>query len=359
MIKIEEHLISSAASFTLPALSLRHWRYLNPKYKNKPGYQQRSLIEKCKHFSHQSTLAGYRQEYANDSTVEALRHRSFFRYLLRSRNQKLKLLITGVPSELSTIKIEIMTILQESDLYIIVNGKRCQTPFGKLLSKIIFNYAGFRGSESCKQLLINLKFNATTCPYCNDNKIRVIEVNKQTSAEQKKLALLDLDHFYPKAQNPFFAVSFYNLIPTCHDCNSGIKGDKSFSIETHVNPYHEAFDDLYTFRLSLMALLGDRQDHVEIIPSNNKPLDRTSEDMALNDRYSEPDKIQEAKDLVDFFVKHKHQIGTQSEEMFFDSLLKGHKVPIRKSDILGKNLGKLKRDILKQIDIHDVLGIQP
>jgi hypothetical protein len=57
-----------------------------------------------------------------------------------------------------------------------------------------------------------------TCPYCNRAYIYTIKkgsINPQ------------LDHFYPKALYPLFAVSLYNLIPSCAVCNSaGAKGSK-------------------------------------------------------------------------------------------------------------------------------------
>lgn len=78
-----------------------------------------------------------------------------------------------------------------------------------------------------------------TCPYCNRGYIYTIKsgnINPQ------------IDHFYPKALYPLFAVSLYNLIPSCSVCNSaGCKGSKDTLKENKyrlTSPYllkHEDF----------------------------------------------------------------------------------------------------------------------
>lgn len=52
-----------------------------------------------------------------------------------------------------------------------------------------------------------------TCPYCNSSYIYKYSGNKEckTTAE--------LDHYYSKIDYPFLAISIFNLIPCCHNCN--------------------------------------------------------------------------------------------------------------------------------------------
>ncbi len=49
----------------------------------------------------------------------------------------------------------------------------------------------------------------------------------------------ELDHFYPSNKYPFFAISFYNLIPSCTVCNK-IKLDNDDP--EYINPYDTRFD---------------------------------------------------------------------------------------------------------------------
>ncbi|MDE7413177.1 MAG: HNH endonuclease [Muribaculaceae bacterium] len=59
------------------------------------------------------------------------------------------------------------------------------------------------------------------CPYCG---ISNIEVTKRTD---KRVIKPHIDHFLPKSIYPFLALSFYNLIPACPECNmEPNKGDR-------------------------------------------------------------------------------------------------------------------------------------
>ncbi|WP_052957641.1 HNH endonuclease [Photobacterium kishitanii] len=78
-----------------------------------------------------------------------------------------------------------------------------------------FNYSLFSSKENkrwsayqlCKAVAPRI------CPYCNRNHTPVI------SNAERDFCRPELDHFIPKSIYPMFAVSFYNLIPSCHSCN--------------------------------------------------------------------------------------------------------------------------------------------
>jgi len=353
MIKIQEHLDRVDANAFLDALAQKHWEELNKKLVIGKGYRQNSLIEKCKKYRQETKLKSYQLKYAGNSAVTAQRQKKFFAFLLASKAKELKRLVTSRPTDFAAIKSDIFNILQPNDLFTGTPDNYSQTPFGSLLSDTIFNYTAFRGSDFCKELFKTLGFESTTCPYCNDNKLNIVKLKSNSSAATKYKAYLDLDHFYPKSLNPFFAVTFFNLIPTCHDCNSGDKGDKPFSIETHIHPYHEAFDDNYKFKISLTVLLGDPLDSIEIQKLATKPLDVTLNDLNLNARYT--NSFETAKKLVDLFWKNKKHIGTEFENDFKELLLKD--IAIERKNILKHQRAKMCRDILIQIDIANVLGI--
>lgn len=58
--------------------------------------------------------------------------------------------------------------------------------------------------------------NLRVCPYCGDTYIYPSKKNKDGKISIVKP---QLDHFLPKSKYPFFAMSFYNLIPSCTPCN--------------------------------------------------------------------------------------------------------------------------------------------
>ncbi|CAA6799292.1 MAG: Unknown protein [uncultured Sulfurovum sp.] len=90
------------------------------------------------------------------------------------------------------------------------------------------------------------KLNVNVCPYCNINSTyTVIKKNN------KKITRPEFDHFYDKSTHPILALSFYNLIPSCHSCNSTLKGSEEFSNETHINPYSESLDKVARFELKI------------------------------------------------------------------------------------------------------------
>jgi hypothetical protein len=166
-------------------------------------------------------------------------------------------------------------------------------------------------------------------------------------------AYLDIDHFFSKVYYPYFAISFFNLIPSCHDCNSSDKRDLEFNINTHIHPYVDSFDDHYTFKISLVALLGDVVDKLQIINKNKRTRDRTTIDIKLPERYT--NNFERAQKLINLFTKHKHNIGTPNENTFKELILKD--VPTLKHNILRYERATMNRDILKQIDVNSFLEI--
>ncbi|WP_307838607.1 hypothetical protein [Bacillus sp. TH25] len=116
---------------------------------------------------------------------------------------------------------------------------------------VIFDYDHFcrqysKGNEKkwgAYELVKQLK--VEVCPYCNRQFITVSEPNE----EEKGRTRPQLDHFYSQSRFPFLAVSFFNLIPCCHVCNSNLKGNQEFSINTHIHPYEKGFGDLVQFTL--------------------------------------------------------------------------------------------------------------
>ncbi|TDP02195.1 HNH endonuclease domain-containing protein [Flavobacterium sp. 245] len=347
MIKIQEHLNRGDADIFLNKLAKEHWLALNPRLKNNSGYTSNSLIEKCKKFYIASSTPLYIKKYANSDNSIAARHKKFFLLLKKDRFKFLKKLITGRLDDFTAIQVEIFKILNPNDLFTTKGRKINQTLFGKLISEELLNYKYFRGSDNCKNLFLNLGFKSATCPYCNYNKLDITTISK------KNKAYLDLDHFYPKSLNPFFALSFFNLIPSCHSCNSSDKSDIPFSIQTQINPYYESFEDIYKFKISLVKLLGNSMDNIEI-QNISKPLDTSCNDFNLVRKYN--NNIASAENLIDLFLKYNKQyIGTSNENSFIELIMKD--IPVNRRDILKFPKAKLNRDILQQIDINNVLGI--
>ncbi|KPH13389.1 hypothetical protein [Chryseobacterium sp. ERMR1:04] len=88
----------------------------------------------------------------------------------------------------------------------------------------------------------------SACPYCNAQFTFTIR-NKRIKTRP------EFDHFLNKGRYPYLALSFYNLIPSCSLCNSGgLKGQKPFSITTHLHPFIDNIEGLYEFRTNIGAV---------------------------------------------------------------------------------------------------------
>lgn len=73
------------------------------------------------------------------------------------------------------------------------------------------------------------------CPQCGQRQVRT------------------LDHYLPKSEYPLLAITPYNLIPCCSDCNKD-KLDKIFTsreMET-IHPYYDNFDDEIWLKATLI-----------------------------------------------------------------------------------------------------------
>ena len=70
-------------------------------------------------------------------------------------------------------------------------------------------------------------YTINTCFYCNRTYIN--NYIEYTTGRKKKQ--FDLDHFIPKSECPLFALSLYNLVPSCQVCNSRIKLSKVYYSE--------------------------------------------------------------------------------------------------------------------------------
>jgi hypothetical protein len=80
-----------------------------------------------------------------------------------------------------------------------------------------------------------------TCPYCQ---LHHVNYHGQATGKLGKLELRPpLDHFLPKSIYPYLAVSLHNLVPSCHQCNSSIKGDKD-PASIIPNPFDSGVPDL-------------------------------------------------------------------------------------------------------------------
>ena len=126
------------------------------------------------------------------------------------------------------------------------------------------------------------------CPYCNLNYIDPIYKDKA------KILRHHLDHYYPISEFPFFCVSFFNLIPSCYECNSGLKHDTIDKIP--VNPYENDLDNMSEFTLNFktfvehpLAISDTNSFEINFMPTNEiykNQVEQHDDLLKINTRYS-------------------------------------------------------------------------
>jgi hypothetical protein len=135
------------------------------------------------------------------------------------------------------------------------------------LSKI-FNYKTFERTTLPKwgAYYYTKSLDINSCLYCNRiftftlDRVEVarllsikqpIKKAKRILRQAKGKTRPELDHFYPKAQFPYLAISLYNLVPSCHICNSSLKGSRRINFDNIMHPFEMDFHDAVRIKAKL------------------------------------------------------------------------------------------------------------
>lgn len=233
-----------------------------------------------------------------------------------------------------------------------VNGKTIKDKIKK-----IFNYTWFR-DEYAYQFTKDL--NVNICPYCNREFTFTVISEKTEKNTCKKITRPEIDHYFPQYKYPMFSISFYNLIPSGHICNSSIKGTELMSIEKYLHPY---VDDDKSFKFYLdMKDDGVLSTEILLDANHNDKVDKTIDFFKLREIYRYHNNI--AEDIVDLYRRYTPQ-------RICDRLLDLKKLNIEYFERIGAEdilkilyrsyivenpdsemLGKLRDDLYSEI--HDV-----
>lgn len=199
------------------------------------------------------------------------------------------------------------------------------------------------------------QMNVQVCPYCNRQYVTTIKKNSKTVRPE-------FDHFYPQVKNPYFALSFYNLIPSCHTCNQ-----KKSTQSIGINPHVEAFENDFFFQIeNLENCLWHKSEGWSIefqssLSADSKKIERCKDNV---DKLFLRDLYQHHKDIVEeiIYKAKDYKVG------YYKNLLSAYKIRgLSKSEIhrmifgnyiaiedYGKRpLSKLTADILKQLKIDN------
>ena len=353
MIKIQDSIDHANPELFLRTKCNNLYLHLNQKLANDTDYKKASLIKKLDKLKEESTTQTYISTKAGGSDITATRQRDFLNYLAANNYFKLKALIISKPDDMVLLINEIDLILQADDLFIENGGSISQTEFGKLLSTRLFNYTRYRVSQFCVDTYLELGFGRATCVYCNIERTSIVSKTRGGGVSHR--IRFDLDHFFPQARYPYFALSFYNHIPSCHGCNSQIKGEKDFKLTTHIHPYFESFDNVYKFSISGTALHSQVVNEIMINETGIKNGDLTVTDLELYENYQvESGNVEE---LIKVLRDYEHLLNPTDIDGFKSMIFNVVGVKQFRKDILSKSNSKLMRDITKMFDCGNLMQL--
>lgn len=227
-----------------------------------------------------------------------------------------------------------------------------------ILTKLekIFDYEGKISYNKDRAYWLTRMKGTNACTYCNRQYTFTV-INYSNGRIKEQLARPELDHWFCKQMFPLMSLNFYNLIPSCHTCNSSAKSNVLFSLQTHVHPYLQVEDNpKIHFRQKLTELGWSVA--IERTPGSRE--DNTVKDFSLDDIYKYHGPL-EVKDLIDFNNTYSNTYlkrlfnnilgkvyGVKSQEEVYRMLFGTELNP---KEFGNRPLSKLKYDILKNLKI--------
>ncbi|GAA0722234.1 HNH endonuclease domain-containing protein [Aquimarina litoralis] len=161
--------------------------------------------------------------------IKLNKHNQFKLYVEKIINEYGDIL-NADPSKMKSLISEFDLILDNSQLTRKINSKKYS--FHEEVVHAM-RYEDLRDKEFPEYLLNS---DIRTCVYCNSQStlsIQPIYYKKEKKKRKKILAKLQLDHYHPKSKYPFLCTSFFNLYPTCANCNLAKgKDDAKFELYT-------------------------------------------------------------------------------------------------------------------------------
>lgn len=171
--------------------------------------------------------------------------------LCQALDNNLEKLIIGKPDMLQKLAVKLGKLYKHVHLEIEANNapadvKRIKNEYTAELGKV-FDYEGFVDRKRYGAYKLATALAVNVCPYCNRQYTFTLD-------HAKGRVRPEFDHFLDKATQPYLALSLYNLVPSCHICNSNLKGSEKFSNIRHLNPYTACFKDVLRFSIDITSI---------------------------------------------------------------------------------------------------------
>lgn len=252
--------------------------------------------------------------------------------------KNLEILIEGKPNELRLLNLRYKKLNLTDD-------ER------KIVARFLVNstYENWFQPKHGLQFLQLLNYN--TCVYCNRNYTKTIK-----DIKGNKILICEFDHWYVKTKFPLLAVSFYNLIPSCHPCNSSIKGEPKIdwdrALRNYIHPYLVEKNQHFNFSYVSKSLT---ENNVKINVVKNSKMDKTLKLFKTFEIYNSHSSM-ELQGLID--LRHKYPenyIKTLFKDAFKGGLSEKEiynlifGVEVEGKDYHQRPLSKFKHEIITEL----------
>jgi hypothetical protein len=267
-------------------------------------------------------------------------------------------MISGNPQDLLNVNIRFWSILipgftmNNWKTYLDNNTNRI-LDVKKSVEKIFSYKAWFCKKESKYYSAYDLakKLDRNSCTYCN--RIYTLTI---INRKGKKIIRTTLDHWFPKTDFPLLALSFYNLIPSCSNCNSSVKGATNFNLNDHIHPYLDVNqNEDFIFNYKFNSSLNNYRLYLQDVNSSNDKARNTLNGMYIDEMYNSHQS--ELRDLIKIKTNYSKSYIESIEKLFGNKLTKEEVYRILFGvEFESKNfhklpLSKFKSDILRELGI--------
>lgn len=193
-------------------------------------------------------------------------------------------------------------------------------------------------TEAKKLFYRNLKINS--CIYCNRNYIFDVKENGHIKG--------NIDHFYPKAKYPYFAMNFYNFIPVCESCNK-VKHefDTTDISKKIIHPYERKNEKIFNIEISAVDDFSYKLNEDDLLKQLHiEKIYNTGHQDIINELYIKFYQ-QDTKEHFDSLQKSLKSLNFNEDEIH-RFITCGY---LKDEDLHKRPLSKLIKDISEELGI--------
>lgn len=194
------------------------------------------------------------------------------------------------------------SLVTEKDVDIFNGDDNIKKATKETFTAIYNSFTGLKAYDYMEKLKIR------TCPYCNRHYTFTVRKNKAGFSTRP-----EYDHYHDKKTYPHLALAFYNLIPSCRECNHNKR-----NVQLNIHPYKSPIESKFVIMNKAVDKELDLDDILALKSAEDFEIRFRKEDSDVNIReryrgnYSDPSD-EESKNirtlgLEDLYNGHKDYV---------------------------------------------------